>query len=216
MIKGFIFDLDGVLVDTARFHFKAWKKLANSIDIDFTEEQNEKLKGVGREESLRKILSWGNKEVAQETFEELMHQKNQWYLEMVDAMTKDDILPGVRDFLNEARRLNLKIALGSASKNAPKILNRVEITHFFDAVVDGNHTTKSKPDPQVFIMGAEALKLSPDQLVVFEDSQAGIEAANTGGFKSIGIGASSNLPEAHKVYSGLENLHPEELINELN
>lgn len=216
MIKGFIFDLDGVLVDTARFHFKAWKKLANSIDIDFTEEQNEKLKGVGREESLRKILSWGNKEVAQETFEELMHQKNQRYLEMVDAMTKDDILPGVRDFLNEARRLNLKIALGSASKNAPKILNRVEITHFFDAVIDGNHTTKSKPDPQVFVMGAEALKLSPDQLVVFEDSQAGIEAANTGGFKSIGIGTSSNLPEAHKVYSGLENLHPEELINELN
>lgn len=216
MIKGFIFDLDGVLVDTARFHFKAWKQLANSIDIDFTEEQNEKLKGVGREESLRKILSWGNKEVAQETFEELMHQKNQWYLEMVDAMTKNDILPGVREFLNEARRLNLKIALGSASKNAPKILNRVEITHFFDAVIDGNHTTKSKPDPQVFSMGAEALKLSPDQLVVFEDSQAGIEAANTGGFKSVGIGTSSNLPEAYKVYSGLENLHPEELINELN
>lgn len=216
MIKGFIFDLDGVLVDTARFHFIAWRKLANSIDIDFTEEQNELLKGVGREESLRKILNWGNKEVAQETFEELMVQKNQWYLEMIDSMTKDDILPGVREFLKNCKSINLKVALGSASRNAPKILDKVEITGFFDAVIDGNQTTKSKPDPQVFNMGAEAIQLPPKQIVVFEDSQAGVQAANDGGFVSIGIGDKSTLGQADKVFSGLDSLHPAELINSLN
>ncbi len=216
MIKGFIFDLDGVLVDTAKFHFQAWKRLANTLDIDFTEKQNEQLKGVGREESLRKILEWGDKTISEEKFQELMTQKNEWYLEMMNTMTEDDTLPGVKEFLKESQKLHLKIALGSASKNARKILERVNITHFFDAIIDGTQTTKSKPHPQVFTMGAESLGLSPNLLVVFEDSQAGVEAANTGGFLSVGIGDKKTLNEARVVYQGLGTVSPVEVINHLN
>ncbi len=216
MIKGFIFDLDGVLVDTAKFHFQAWKRLANTLDIDFTEKQNEQLKGVGREESLRKILEWGDKTITDNQFEELMTQKNEWYLEMMNTMTEDDTLPGVKDFLRESRKLHLKIALGSASKNARKILDRVNITQYFDAIIDGTQTTKSKPHPQVFTMGAESLELTPNSLVVFEDSQAGVEAANTGGFLSVGIGEKKTLNEAKVVYKGLSAISPVEVINHLN
>lgn len=216
MIKGFIFDLDGVLVDTARFHFQAWKRLANSLDIDFTESQNEQLKGVGREDSLKKILEWGNATLSDNEFQSLMLKKNAWYLEMVESMASDDTLPGVKEFLNTTRQLNLKIGLGSASKNARKILDRVEITEYFDVIIDGNQTTKSKPDPQVFSFGAEGLDLKPETLVVFEDSQAGVKAANDGGFKSVGIGDKKTLSEATKVYKGLSEVTPMEVINHLN
>lgn len=216
MIKGFIFDLDGVLVDTARFHFQAWKRLANSLDIDFTESQNEQLKGVGREDSLKKILEWGNATLSDNEFQSLMLKKNAWYLEMIESMASDDTLPGVKEFLNTTRQLNLKIGLGSASKNARKILDRVEITEYFDVIIDGNQTTKSKPDPQVFSFGAESLDLKPETLVVFEDSQAGVKAANDGGFKSVGIGDKNTLSEASKVYKGLSEVTPMEVINHLN
>ncbi len=216
MIKGFIFDLDGVLVDTAKFHFKAWKRLANTLDIYFSEKQNEQLKGVGRAESLKKILEWGNKSISEEKFEELMALKNEWYLEMMNTMTEEDTLPGVKEFLEQTKKLKLKIALGSASKNARKILDRVRITHFFDAIIDGTQTTKSKPNPQVFIMGAEAFELNPSAIVVFEDSQAGVAAANAGGFLSVGIGEEKVLNEAKVIYKGLGGVSPVEVINHLN
>lgn len=216
MIKGLIFDLDGVLVDTARFHFQAWKRLANSLGIDFTETQNEQLKGVGREESLKKILAWGNTTLTDNEFQSLMLQKNVWYLEMVESMASEDTLPGVKDFLKITRQLGLKIGLGSASKNARKILDRVEITDYFDVIIDGTHTTKSKPDPQVFLLGAEALNLAPKSLVVFEDSQAGVKAANDGGFRSVGIGNKKTLSDADRVYKGLSEVSPMEVINQLN
>lgn len=216
MIKGFIFDLDGVLVDTAKFHFKAWKRLAHSLDIDFSEKQNEHLKGIGREESLKKILEWGNKTVSDDEFENLMLQKNEWYLEMVNTMKEGDTLPGVNKFLQGTRKLNLKTALGSASKNAKTILEHVNLTNFFDAIIDGTQTTKSKPNPQVFEMAAEALQLEPTSLVVFEDSLAGIEAANNGGFRCVGIGNKKVLKKADVVYHNLEQLSPVVIINQLN
>lgn len=216
IIKGFIFDLDGVLVDTARYHFTAWQRLAATLDISFGEKENEQLKGVGREESLRKILSWGNKEVSDDRFEELMQQKNEWYLEAVNDMPSDDTLPGARDFLEKCKENNLKIALGSASKNARLILEKVKITDYFDAIIDGTMTTRSKPDPQVFELGAEALELEAASLVVFEDSKAGVEAATEGGFRTVGVGSKKNLKKAEMVVKNLEEITPASVINQLN
>lgn len=216
MIKAFIFDLDGVLVDTAKYHFKAWQRLANTLGIDFTEEENEQLKGVSRKESLEKILEWGQKSVPEPEFNRLMAQKNDWYLELMQHMDEKEALEGVRAFLEETKQLQLKIALGSASKNAQSILNKTKLNQFFDVVIDGTKTTKSKPDPQVFLMGAEALKVDPANAVVFEDSIAGIEAANAGGFKTVAIGSQEVLKGADVYVSGLHKKSASALINELN
>lgn len=215
-IKGFLFDLDGVIVDTAKFHFKAWQRLAHELDIPFTEEQNEELKGVSRKESLEKILEWGNKSLEQDEFERMMALKNEWYLEFVQEMKSDEALPGAVEFLEAARRQNIAIGLGSASKNAILILDLLGITHYFQTIIDGNKITLSKPDPQVFNMGAEALSLSAENTVVFEDSLAGIEAAKRGGFYRVGIGEASILADAQIVIPNLAALSPSELITKLN
>jgi beta-phosphoglucomutase len=216
MIKAFIFDLDGVLVDTAKYHFKAWHRLAKSLGIDFTEADNEELKGVSRKESLEKILEWGNKTVSPEKFEDLMVQKNQWYLELMQNMDQNETLEGVREFLDECAQLKLKIALGSASKNAQAILERTKLTKYFDAIIDGTKTTESKPHPQVFLMGAEALDVKPENAVVFEDSIAGIQAAQKGNFKSVGVGSPAVLKGADIFVKGLHEHTASHLINELN
>lgn len=196
-IKALIFDLDGVIVDTAKYHFLAWKRLANSLGIDFTEEENEQLKGISRRGSIDKILTWGNIQLNEEKIEELMHLKNEWYLEYMSSMDSSEILPGVVQVLEEAKALNLKIALGSASKNAPLILKKVNLTHYFDAIIDGNVVSASKPDPEVFTKGAEALTCKPETCVVFEDSQAGIQAAINGNMHAVGIGHPETLKKAH-------------------
>ena len=205
MIKGCIFDLDGVIVDTARYHFQAWRRLANELGFDFTEAENEKLKGVSRVESLKLILSWGGVEKSPEEQVELAARKNDWYLELISNMTPDEILPGVKEFLEELKSRNIKIALGSASKNAPAILDRVGLTDYFDAIIDGTKTTRSKPDPQVFLLGAEALGLHPAETVVFEDAEKGIEAALNGGFLAVGVGDPATLGSAHLVIPGFQN-----------
>ncbi|MGB0176519.1 MAG: beta-phosphoglucomutase [Owenweeksia sp.] len=215
-IQGFIFDLDGVLVDTARYHFQAWQRLAKQLGIHFTEEENEQLKGISRRESLQKILDWGGKTASDAEIEIWMHQKNDWYLELINNMAADEVLPGVPAFLESTRQSGLKMALGSASRNALTILKKVQLEHYFDAIIDGNKTTRSKPDPQVFLMAANALDTDPGRLVVFEDAQAGIEAANTGGFRSIGIGEKNNLKGAEIVLPGFRNATPARLINQLN
>lgn len=216
MIQAFIFDLDGVLVDTAKYHFKAWQRLAQSLDIHFSEEDNEQLKGVSRKESLEKILEWGGKSVSDKEFELLMHKKNEWYLELMQNMNENETLKGVREFMEEAQRLQLKIALGSASKNAQAILELTKLTTFFHAIIDGTKTTKSKPDPQVFLMGAEALGVDPKNAVVFEDSIAGLEAAKSGGFKSVGIGSEKVLKSADLFVAGLHEKTASQIINQLN
>lgn len=203
---GFLFDLDGVIVDTAKFHFVAWRKLANHLGIDFTEEQNEQLKGVSRRESLLKIALWGGKNLTEHELEIYMKLKNDWYLELIETLTPADILPGAEAFIIEAKKQNIGIALGSASKNAVMILDRIGMLDLFDAIIDGNKVSKSKPNPEVFIKGAQALGCSPQMSIVFEDAVAGIEAAKSASMKSIGIGTADVLTEAQIVVADLSQL----------
>lgn len=198
--KGFIFDLDGVIVDTAKYHFLAWKKLANSIGIDFTEHQNEQLKGVSRIESLKKILKWGNVTLSEADFNRLMADKNTNYLSYIATMDESEILPGVIKALQFLIDKKQPIALGSASKNSVEILNKVNLLNRFDAIIDGNAVTKAKPDPEVFLKAAQAIHFSPEKCIVFEDSVAGIQAANRANMISIGIGEASILNEADVVF----------------
>ncbi len=210
---GFLFDLDGVLVDTARFHFQAWRQLAQELGSDFTEAQNEQLKGVSRKESLEKILNWGGIRLNKQDFEHYMALKNEWYLELVRTLTPSDILPGAEAFLIEARNQGIGIALGSASKNAVLILEQLKIDHLLDAVIDGTQVERSKPHPEVFLKGARALGKEPAHCVVFEDAVAGIEAAKAGGMRSIGIGTDDNLGEADLVRASLAEVNVEEALN---
>ena len=150
MIKGFLFDLDGVIVDTAVFHFQAWRRLAQKLGDDFTEEQNEQLKGVSRVDSLKKIIEWTGATVSDEEFQTLMVEKNEWYLELVEGLGPQDALPGALNFLQTAYDQGIKIALGSASKNAPMILEKLGITPLFTAIIDGNNVVNGKPHPEVF------------------------------------------------------------------
>jgi beta-phosphoglucomutase len=205
-IKACIFDLDGVIVDTARYHFLAWKRLADQLGIHFTEKDNERLKGVSRIDSLDIILEIGNMPLSPEKREEYASLKNTWYVEYISRMTPGDILQGSLELLQELRSAGIKTAIGSASKNTPMILERVGITGLFDAVSDGNIVSKAKPDPEVFITAASLLKSNHDECVVFEDAQAGIRAALNAGMMCIGIGSRDILGEADYVVSGLHEL----------
>jgi len=212
--KGFIFDLDGVIVDTAKYHFLAWKRLAKSLDIDFTEEENEQLKGVSRVKSLEKILSWGNKTISEDKFTELMGKKNEEYLSYIAEMGSDEILPDVPKVLEVLIEKQQPISLGSASKNARTILERVDLKKYFDAIVDGNDVSKAKPDPEVFLIAAKLLDMKPENCIVFEDSVAGVEAANTANMISIGIGDKDVLGHAQYVFKDFTEIS-DDFINEL-
>lgn len=207
--KAIIFDLDGVIVDTAKFHFYAWRNLAKKLSIHFDEKDNEQLKGVSRVESLKKILQWGNKSISDDQFEQLMHEKNQEYLSYVDEMKPNDVLPGVMPVLNLLKNLDVKMAIGSASKNAKRILANVDLDEFFDGIVDGLTVNKAKPDPEVFLKGAELLDANPENCLVFEDSIAGIEAANRGNMLSIGIGDSTTLNHADHCFRDFTEIKEE-------
>lgn len=210
-IKACIFDLDGVIVDTAVYHYKAWKRLANELGFDFTEEDNEKLKGVSRTRSLELILQWGGVTKTDAEKEELATRKNNWYVEMISHMTPEEILPGAKEFLQACIDAGLKTALGSASKNSMTILQKTGIAHFFNAVIDGNKVSKPKPDPEVFLKGAEELNIPPANCVVFEDAIAGVEAAIAGGMKVVGIGSPEVLGKADLVIKGLDEMNLEKL-----
>lgn len=214
--KGFIFDLDGVIVDTAKYHFLAWRKLANSLGIDFSETQNEQLKGVSRVSSLEKILSWGNISISEDKFMELMAKKNDDYLEHINTMDEEEILVDVPKILNHLKDNNQPISLGSASKNARTILKKVGLYNTFDAIVDGNDVSKAKPDPEVFLIAAKHLNIKPENCIVFEDSVAGVKAANIANMISIGIGEEEILGEADYVFKDftqISNKFITELIN---
>ncbi len=216
IIKGFVFDLDGVLVDTAKYHYQAWRRMANELGFDFSEKENEQLKGVGRKDSLDKILGWGKVTLLETEKESLMQKKNEWYMELIKTMDHDSTLPGVREFLDGSKDLSLTIALASSSKNAQRILELTDLTHYFDTVVDGTQIKNSKPDPEIFNTAAERLSLEPAELVVFEDAQAGIEAALAGGFRTVGIGNKKSLAEAEMIFKNLGETNPAEVINRLN
>ena len=206
-----IFDLDGVLVDTAVYHYKAWKQLANDLGFDFTEAQNEHLKGVNRMRSLDMILAWGGVEKTAEEKEVLATSKNTQYVGMINKMTAAEVLPGTIDLLTSLQQAGFKIALGSASKNAGVILERTQLTHFFDAIVDGNLVSASKPDPEVFVKGATMVGVTPAQSVVFEDAQAGIDAALAANMKVVGVGQPENLIGAHVYVKDLSEITVEDI-----
>ncbi len=202
-IKACLFDLDGVLVDTAKYHFLAWKRLAAELGFAFTAQDNEKLKGVSRMASLDILLKVGGLELEDSVKRELAERKNGWYVEYISKMDASEILPGALDFLKQCREQGLKTALGSASKNAPIILRNTGLTPYFDAIIDGTRTSSAKPDPEVFLLGAEELGVPPEACVVFEDAEAGIEAARRAGMRCIGIGSPDTLGAADLVVPSL-------------
>jgi len=194
--KAFIFDLDGVIVDTAKYHFLAWQKLANQLGIQFTHEHNEGLKGVSRVRSLEIILELGKIQASEEDKNKWLIQKNEEYLSYLVTMDEKELLPDVIRVLQYLKDKNQFIALGSASKNARPILEKTNIMHFFDAIVDGNDVSNAKPDPEVFLRAAQLVGVTNENAIVFEDSVAGIQAANIANMTSVGIGDQSVLHEA--------------------
>lgn len=211
-IKACIFDLDGVIVDTAKYHYIAWREIARELGFEFSEAHNERLKGVSRMRSLEILLEVGGVSLDQKTKDHLAEKKNNDYLKYILQMTPDEILPRAKEFLEEIRQLGIKTALGSASKNAMTILDRLQVTHLFDAIIDGNKVTIAKPDPEIFLRGAEELGISPANCVVFEDAEAGIEAAIAANMKCVGIGSPKILGKANLVVPGFEKL----TFNQLN
>lgn len=188
MIKGFIFDLDGVITDTADLHYKAWKKLADDQGWQFDREVNEKLRGVSRLDSIAIILEHNNITLDKAEISKFANIKNDLYVESLDELSPNDYLPGAQELLNNLRVEGFLVALGSASKNANKVLQQLGALKYFDVIGDGNSVTKSKPAPDIFLYGATKLKLRPEQCIVFEDAESGIDAAKVGGFHSVGIG----------------------------
>ena len=214
-LLGSIFDLDGVIVDTAKYHYLAWKRLAAEIGVDFTLEENEKLKGVSRMRSLEIILEMGGMKLSEEEKLKLATRKNSWFVEYLDNMTPDEVFAGVIEFLEQLKSKGIKIALGSASKNARLALQNIEMVEKFEIIVDGTMVSKAKPDPEVFITAANRLGLSPGDCIVFEDAIAGVKAAHNGGMKCVGVGDSLILNEAEIVISTFENISWDELTSQL-
>jgi len=214
-IRGAVFDLDGVIVDTAKYHYQAWKELARSLGFEFTERANERLKGVSRMRSLEILLEIGGIAAGDAEKELLADAKNSRYVELLSLIDESAVLGGAREYLAELRARGVKTALGSASKNARLILERLDLAHAFDAVVDGNAVTAAKPDPEVFLKGASGLGLDPAECVVFEDSIAGIEAARRAGMAAIGVGTPETLPGANRWISSLADMRadPEPLAD---
>ncbi|NCT08908.1 MAG: beta-phosphoglucomutase [Flavobacteriia bacterium] len=200
MKKGIIFDLDGVIVDTAKYHYLAWRKLANRLGFEFSQKQNELFKGVSRKRCMDILLEMGNVTATQEQKEAWMIEKNDDYLAFIEEMDDSEILPDVPKMLHFLKDNTIPIALGSASKNAKPILEKVGLLSYFDAIVDGNNVTKAKPDPEVFLLAAEKLGVEATNCIVFEDAVAGIEAANAANMMSIGIGEKEVLSEATFIF----------------
>ncbi len=214
--KCFIFDLDGVIVDTAKYHYQAWRSLANELGIDFSVEQNEQLKGVSRIHSLEKILKWGGRTLNPVEFQNKMNQKNAKYIEYISDMNTMELLPDVDRVLKYLTNKEQYITLGSASKNARPILDKLKITGLFDAIVDGNDVSEAKPNPDVFLKAAQQTKSKAKNCIVFEDSVAGIQAAKKAGMISVGIGDQRILHEAQynfQNFTFMSNNFLEQLIN---
>lgn len=196
-IKGFIFDLDGVIVCTDRFHYLAWKKMADEMGIHFDQEINNRLRGVSRMESLEIILeNYHGNPLSEDDKEALATKKNTLYRGLLATMSREDVPMEVRNTLRHLRDMGIKVAVGSSSKNAKYILERVELFDVFDAISDGTNITHSKPDPEVFLKAAEYLELDPEDCVVVEDAYAGIDAAKSGGMTAVGIGDAARYDKA--------------------
>jgi beta-phosphoglucomutase len=214
VIKACIFDLDGVIVDTAHYHFLAWQKLAKELGVEFTLADNERLKGVSRMESLAIILELGHLTLADAMKEKLAEKKNTWFVEYINAMKPDEIFPGVKNLIHEMRKAGQKIGLASSSKNARTVIAKIRIENDFDAIVDGTMIQRTKPDPEIFLLAASMLHVSPADCLVFEDAEAGIEAAVRANMKCVGIGSPEQLGKAELVISRTADFELE-LLNKL-
>jgi beta-phosphoglucomutase len=212
-LKACIFDLDGVIVDTARHHFAAWKELSDELVVPFTENDNDRLKGVSRVDSLEYILQKGNLILDSATKLRLMERKNALYLKLAKETSSNDILPGILPLMDEMEASNVQIGLGSSSKNARMILDKLNLSSRFDTIVDGNNITLSKPDPEVFLKAAYGMNVKPEECLVFEDAQSGVEAALSGGFVVVGVG--EGLEAAHAAYKSLKGLTLEVILKQL-
>jgi beta-phosphoglucomutase len=213
MKQGIILDLDGVICDTAEFHYKAWKRLAAEYDLLLTHEHNEQLKGVSRADSLKLILEWAGRVLNPEQFNRDLDRKNGWYLELVESMNSKDLLPGVRDFFERAVRYNIPLALGSASKNARLVLSKVGLVDAFKDIVDASTVTNGKPHPETFLKAAEMLNIAPENCIVFEDSLSGIQAAKAANMYTVGVGIPQDLPLADEYVSNLGNYDFQTYLN---
>lgn len=210
MISACIFDLDGVIVDTAHYHFLAWRRLAQELGVELSEKDNEKLKGVSRMQSLQIILDMGKINLAKERKVALADRKNQWFVEYIEAMKPSEIFPGVKTLISAIRKKGIKVALASSSKNAPRVVELLGIGDLFDVVVDGSMIIDTKPDPEIFLLTAQRLNIKPGDCVVFEDAEAGVEAAVRAGMKCVGVG-SENLSKANKVVAKTADFKVEDL-----
>lgn len=203
-IRGAIFDLDGVLTDTSELHFLAWKRLADEEKINFTRENNEALRGIPRRESLLTIL--GGRKVTEEQIEAMMARKNQYYVESISTLSENDLLPGARELLEDVRAAGIKTAVGSASKNAKTVIQKLGIYDLLDGIADGNSVTNQKPSPDLFLHAAEIIDVPAEQCVVFEDAAAGIQAAISANMWAIGVGPKARFEAAHLVFENLDGL----------
>jgi beta-phosphoglucomutase len=211
LTKACIFDLDGVIVDTAHYHFLAWKRLADELGIRFTEEDNERLKGVSRMQSMDILLSLGNVSLSQHDKETLANKKNTWFVDYVERMMPEEIYPGVKALLEQLRKQGVKTGLASSSKNARTVIQRLHIESYFDVVVDGTMVVHSKPDPEIFLLAASKLGVDTKDCVVFEDAEAGVEAALAAGMKCVGVGSPVQLGKAQRVIEKTGQFKPAEL-----
>ncbi len=211
-MKGAIFDLDGVLVDTAAIHYRAWRELAQSFGFDLTPELNEQLKGVNRERCLEIILTAAGLDLPPEERQRLTDRKNARFIELVSGLGPEDLLPGARRVLETLRARGVRLAIGSGSRNAPMVIDRLGIRNLLDVVVDGAAASKPKPDPEVFLVAAALLGVEPEECVVFEDAESGVQAARAGGMAVVGIGDDAILQTADFVVASLADLDVDSLF----
>jgi beta-phosphoglucomutase len=213
-IRGFIFDLDGVLTDTAEYHYLGWQRLADELGINFSREQNEALRGVSRRQSLELLLA--GRKYPEAEMQAMMERKNRYYIEMLDRITPNDLLPGVRHLLDELHTAGIKIALGSASKNAPEVVRRLGIGPDLDAVADGSSVIRPKPAPDLFVYAAGMLRIPVAECVVVEDATAGIEASHASGMRAIGIGPTERVGQAELVLPDLSHVTLADILAHFN
>ncbi len=211
-MKGFIFNLDGVIVDTAKYHYIAWRRLADEMGVDFPPEQHENLRSLSRMESLEKILEWGGLYMTEAEKLHWADVKNNWYQGLVANMTPEEVLPGVVPFLNAVRNSGGRTALSSASRNARAVLKSTRLESYFDVILDGSAARKAKPHPECFLLAAIALHLSPSECIVFDDAVLGVQAARIGGFHIVGIGKPEHLPDAELVIPGFADCRLSDIL----
>lgn len=211
-IQAFILDLDGVITDTAEFHFRAWKRLADEEGVRFTREDNEQLRGVSRRRSLELLLGSAIERYAEDEILEMMARKNGYYQEMLKGITQADFLPGAQELLAELKRRGMKIAIGSASKNTRTVLTQLGILDLFDGISDGYSVQRAKPAPDVFVFAAGALGVPVVHCVVVEDAQSGVQAALTAGMLAVGIGPQERVGKAHFRYDSTAQINLDEIL----